>query len=80
MSEPKRTWLTGDEFQSGIRTVPERKPSHAGSKPQPVTPSNPPVIYELKPRAKYVPNKLDTSDYPGQVVYRRSVIEQALPR
>ncbi|HTX21140.1 MAG TPA: hypothetical protein VMD27_04640 [Candidatus Aquilonibacter sp.] len=44
-------------------------------KPQPVVPSNPPVTYQLRPDLKYRPNKLDSSDYPGQVVYRRSTIE-----
>lgn len=35
------------------------------------------VIYQLKPELKYRPNKLDSSDYPGQTVYRRSTTEDA---
>jgi len=35
------------------------------------------VIYQLKPELKYRPNKLDSSDYPGKVVYRRSTTEDA---
>jgi hypothetical protein len=33
------------------------------------------LTYLLKPDLKYCPNKLDSSDYPGKVIYRRSVIE-----
>jgi len=33
------------------------------------------ISYQLKPDLKYRPNKLDSSDYPGQVVYRRSTTE-----
>jgi hypothetical protein len=37
------------------------------------------VIYQLKPDLKYRPNKLDSSDYPGHVVYHRSTIEAGGP-
>ena len=37
------------------------------------------LIYQLKPSLKYRPNKLDSSEYPGQVVYRRSTIEDMGP-
>ena len=30
------------------------------------------LIYQLNPDLKYRPNNLDSSDYPGKVVYRRS--------
>ena len=33
------------------------------------------LIYQLKPDLKYRPNKLDSADYPGQVVYRRPTLE-----
>lgn len=35
------------------------------------------LVYQLNPNLKYRPNKLDASDYPGQVVYHRSTIEDA---
>jgi len=36
-------------------------------------------IYRLNPDLKYVPNKLDSSDYPGQVVSRRSTTDDGGP-
>jgi hypothetical protein len=33
------------------------------------------LVYQLNPNLKYYHNKLDSSDYPGQVVYRRSTTE-----
>jgi hypothetical protein len=33
------------------------------------------LIYQLNPNLKYCPNKLDSSDYSGRVVYRRSTTE-----
>ena len=35
------------------------------------------LIYQLNPDLKYRPNKLDSSDYPGKVVYRSSTTEDA---
>jgi hypothetical protein len=35
--------------------------------------------YQIKPNLKYVPNKLDSSGYPGKVVYRRSTTEAMGP-
>jgi hypothetical protein len=32
------------------------------------------LTYLLKPNLKYHPNKLDSSGYPGKVIYRRSVV------
>jgi hypothetical protein len=37
------------------------------------------LIYQLNPNLKYRPNKLDSSDYHGQVVYRRPTIEDRGP-
>jgi len=37
------------------------------------------LIYQLKPHLKYRPNKLDSSDYHGHVVYHRSTIEDLGP-
>jgi len=33
------------------------------------------TVYQLNPDLKYRSNKLDSSDYPGQVIYRRSTTE-----
>jgi hypothetical protein len=74
MSESKRNWLTADEFFAEI----ERKRAEVIARkqmPQPASLPNPPIIYQLKPDLKYRPNKLDSSDYHGHVVYRRSTIE-----
>src|SRR5436190_678463 len=38
------------------------------------------LVYQLKPTVKYRPNKLDSSDYPGHVVYRRSTTHDGGPR
>lgn len=75
MSESKRTWLTADEFQAEY----EQRRAEGISRrqqPKPVAPPNPPVIYQLNRERKYVPNRLDSSDYPGQVIYRRPVVER----
>lgn len=37
------------------------------------------VNYQLKPNLRFRPNILDSSDYPGQVIYRRSTIEDMEP-
>jgi len=37
------------------------------------------LIYQLNPNLKFRPNKLDSSDYHGQVVYHRSTIEDLGP-
>ncbi|MGO8838913.1 MAG: hypothetical protein ACLQQ0_15955, partial [Limisphaerales bacterium] len=78
MSEPKRTWLTADEFEAEYE---QRRAAAMARRqaPQPASPANPPVIYELKSDWQYRPNKLDSSGYPGQVVYRRSPIERRGP-
>ena len=39
--------------------------------PRPASPPNPVKIYHLNRDRKYIPNHLDSSDYPGEVVYRR---------
>jgi hypothetical protein len=74
MSESKRTWLTADEF---LAECERRRAEVIASRqmPQPASLPSPPIIYQLNPYLKYRPNKLDSSDYPGKVVYRRSTIE-----
>jgi hypothetical protein len=75
VSAPERLWLTADEFEAEYEQ--RRKEAIARrQQPQPITPPKPPIIYELKQERKYVPNKLDSSGYPGTVIYRRSVIER----
>lgn len=78
MSESNRTWLTADEFLAEC----EHRRAEAMARrqmPQPASLANPPIIYQLNPDLKYRPNKLDSSDYPGQVVYRRSTTEDRGP-
>lgn len=78
MSEPERTWLTADEFLAEC----ERCRADANGRrqmPQLDSAPNAPIVYQLKPNLKYAPNKLDSSDYPGQVVYRRPTIEDQGP-
>jgi hypothetical protein len=74
MNEPKRTWLTADEFQAEYES--RRAEVIARRKlPQPVSPPNPVKIYQLNRNLKYVPNHLDSSGYPGQVVHHRPDME-----
>jgi hypothetical protein len=73
VSEPKRTWLTAEEFHAES----EQRRADVIARSQmarPASPPNPVKTYELRPNLKYRPNKLDSSGYPGQVVYRRSTI------
>ena len=74
MNEPERTWLTADEFLAET----ERKRAELIARrqmPQPIAPQDSAVVYQLKPDLKYRPNKLDSTGYPGKVVYRRTTIE-----
>ncbi|MGA9778083.1 MAG: hypothetical protein WBS33_07400 [Verrucomicrobiia bacterium] len=78
MSEPERNWLTAEEFLAEYQR--QRAGANAQRQmPQPASPSNPPTIYQLNPYLKYRPNKLDSTGYPGKVVYRRSTIEDQGP-
>jgi hypothetical protein len=79
MSEPKRNWLTAEEFRAECAQQRE-----AGivrrQMPQPAFPPKPVRIYQFKPNLKYRRrSKLDSSDYAGQVVYRGSTIEDGGP-
>jgi hypothetical protein len=75
VSDPKRHSLTPEEFQAEY----EKRRAEAIARQQEPKPDKPfaaSVNYQLKPRGKYVPNKLGSSEYPGQVVYRRPVVER----
>ena len=75
MSEAKRYFLTPEEFEAEY----EQRRAEAIAKlqkPKPNEPFNASVNYQLKPRAKYVPNLLDSTGYPGQIVYCRPVVQR----
>jgi hypothetical protein len=79
MSEPKRNWLTAEEFlaecaQWRAKAIVRRQIPKAASPP------NPAKVYQLNPNLQYRRrSKLDSSDYPGEVVYRAGTTEGGGP-